>query len=73
MKCQTTVEYCSNFLSVIHLSKNMPTIPEMQLMNGIIIIKYSFTKGEEYFSSGDGYRVWDVIRARWIVLSQTYY
>lgn len=73
MKYQTTVEYCSNFLSVIHLSKSMPTIPEMQLMNGIIIIKYSFTKDKEYFSSGHGYRVWNEIRVRWIVLSQTYY
>lgn len=26
----------------------MPTIPEMQLMNGIIIIKYSFTKDKEF-------------------------
>ena len=51
----------------------MPIIPEMQLMSGIIIIKYSFTKGKEYFSSGDGYRVWNEIRVRWIVLSQTYY
>lgn len=49
---------------VIHLSKNMPIIPEMQLMSGIIIIKYSFTKGKEYFSSGDGYRVWNEIRVR---------
>ena len=58
---------------VIHLSKNMPIIPEMQLMSGIIIIKYSFTNGKEYFWSGDGYRVWNEIRVRWIVLSQTYY
>ena len=51
----------------------MPTIPEMQLMSGIIIIKYSFTKDKEYFSSGHGYGVWNEIRVRWIVLSQTYY
>lgn len=42
----------------------MPTIPEMQLMNGITVIKYSFTKDKEYFSSGDGYRVWNEIRVR---------
>lgn len=42
----------------------MPTIPEMQLMNGIIIIKYSFTKDKEFFSSGHGYRVWNEIRVR---------
>ena len=46
----------------------MPTIPEMQLMNGIIIIKYSFTKDKEFFSSGHGYRVWNEISVRWIVL-----
>lgn len=48
MKCQTTVEYYNNIVSIISSFKKYIYHTTMQLINGIFISKWSFTKDEKY-------------------------